>query len=81
MVSTHVAMFSQLEQDFEVATNEYEYINTALKQDLPRFMVLSTQFIDPLYQSFYYMQSVTLSSPSFKCSSRFFFSKGSTFFT
>ncbi|KAI5120227.1 hypothetical protein M0805_000041 [Coniferiporia weirii] len=46
----------KLEQDFEVATNEYEYINTAMKQDLPRFFVLSTQFIDPLYNSFYYMQ-------------------------
>ena len=30
-----------------------------MKQDLPRFMMLSTQFIDPLYQSFYYMQSVS----------------------
>ena len=47
---------SQLEQDFEVATNEYEYINNAMKQDLPRFMMLATQFIDPLYNSFYYMQ-------------------------
>jgi amphiphysin len=46
----------QLEQDFELATNEYEYINTALKQDLPRFMTLSTQFVDPLFHSFYYMQ-------------------------
>lgn len=46
----------KLEQDFEMATNEYEYINTALKQDLPRFMTLTTQFIDPLFHSFYYMQ-------------------------
>ncbi|EJD04441.1 BAR-domain-containing protein [Fomitiporia mediterranea MF3/22] len=46
----------KLEQDFEVATNEYEYINNAMKQDLPRFMVLSAQFVDPLYNSFYYMQ-------------------------
>ena len=49
-------LVTQLEQDFEVATNEYEYINNAMKQDLPRFMVLATQFIDPLYNSFYYMQ-------------------------
>ena len=48
----------QLEQDFEVATNEYDYINTALKNDLPRFMTLSTQFIDPLWHSFFYMQCV-----------------------
>ncbi|KAG5646869.1 hypothetical protein DXG03_001945 [Asterophora parasitica] len=46
----------KLEQDFEQATNEYEYINTALKQDLPRFMQLSSQFIDPLFNSFFYMQ-------------------------
>jgi amphiphysin len=47
---------AQLEQDFELATNEYEYINTALKQDLPRFMTLATQYIDPLFNSLYYMQ-------------------------
>ncbi|KJA29329.1 hypothetical protein HYPSUDRAFT_154349 [Hypholoma sublateritium FD-334 SS-4] len=46
----------KLEQDFEIATNEYEYINNALKQDFPRFMMLSTQFIDPLFNSFFYMQ-------------------------
>ncbi|KAF7310468.1 Bar adaptor protein [Mycena chlorophos] len=46
----------KLEQDFELATNEYDYLNTALKTDLPHFMTLSTQFIDPLFSSFYYMQ-------------------------
>ncbi|KAF8238437.1 BAR-domain-containing protein [Tricholoma matsutake] len=46
----------KLEQDFELATNEYEYINNALKTDLPRFMTLTTQFIDPLFNSFFYMQ-------------------------
>ena len=46
----------KLEQDFEIAMNEYEYINTALKQDLPRFMQLATAFIDPLFNSFFYMQ-------------------------
>ncbi|KAJ7071357.1 hypothetical protein C8F01DRAFT_429865 [Mycena amicta] len=46
----------KLEQDFELATNEYDYLNNALKTDLPRFMTLSTQFIDPLFSSFYYMQ-------------------------
>jgi hypothetical protein len=48
----------QLEQDFEMATNEYDYINNALKQDLPRFMQLSSHFIDPLFNSFFYMQYV-----------------------
>ncbi|KAN0100940.1 hypothetical protein V8E55_000924 [Tylopilus felleus] len=46
----------KLEQDFEIATNEYDYINNALKQDLPRFMQLATHFIDPLFHSYYYMQ-------------------------
>lgn len=46
----------KLEQDYEVATNEYDYINNTLKQDLPRFMQLATHFIDPLFHSFYYMQ-------------------------
>ncbi|KAJ8091332.1 BAR adaptor protein Hob1 [Marasmius tenuissimus] len=46
----------KLEQDFEMATNEYEYINTALKNDLPRFMQMSTEFVDPLFHSLFYMQ-------------------------
>ncbi|CCA69407.1 related to RVS167-BAR adaptor protein [Serendipita indica DSM 11827] len=46
----------KLEQEFDVATQEYEAINTALKADLPQFMVLATRFIDPLFHSFYYMQ-------------------------
>ncbi|KAJ7037500.1 hypothetical protein C8F04DRAFT_1209850 [Mycena alexandri] len=46
----------KLEQDFELATNEYDFLNNALKTDLPRFMQLSTQFIDPLFSSFFYMQ-------------------------
>jgi amphiphysin len=50
--------YIQLEQDFEIATNEYDYINNALKTDLPRFMQLATNFIDPLFHSFYYMQYV-----------------------
>ncbi|KAJ7102480.1 hypothetical protein B0H15DRAFT_334762 [Mycena belliarum] len=46
----------KLEQDFELATNEYDFLNNALKSDLPRFMTLSTAFIDPLFSSFFYMQ-------------------------
>ena len=48
----------QLEQDFEIATNEYENLNAAMKQDIPRFMALATRFIDPLFHSYYYMQYV-----------------------
>ncbi|KAF7797803.1 hypothetical protein EIP86_009008 [Pleurotus ostreatoroseus] len=46
----------KLEQDFEIASNEYEYINNAMKTDLPNFMQMATQFIDPLFHSFFYMQ-------------------------
>ncbi|KAI0252672.1 hypothetical protein BJV78DRAFT_1200291 [Lactifluus subvellereus] len=46
----------KLEQDFEIASNEFENINAAMKQDLPRFMTLATRFIDPLFHSYYYMQ-------------------------
>ncbi|KAI0757511.1 BAR-domain-containing protein [Daedaleopsis nitida] len=46
----------KLEQDFEIASNEYEFINSAMKNELPRFLVQATQFIDPLFHSFYYMQ-------------------------
>jgi amphiphysin len=53
----------QLEQDFEIASNEYENVNAAMKQDLPRFMTLATRFIDPLFHSFYYMQYVQIHLP------------------
>jgi amphiphysin len=49
---------SQLEQDFDLASREFDAINTAMKTDLPRFMTLATSYIDPLFHSFYYMQSV-----------------------
>jgi amphiphysin len=50
----------QLEQDFEIASNEFENVNAGLKQDLPRFMMLTTRFINPLFHSFFYMQYVRL---------------------
>ncbi|KAH9917360.1 BAR-domain-containing protein [Epithele typhae] len=46
----------KLEQDFEIASNEYDFINTAMKNELPRFLIQAAQFIDPLFHSFYYMQ-------------------------
>ncbi|KZO99677.1 BAR-domain-containing protein [Calocera viscosa TUFC12733] len=46
----------KLEQDFEIASNEFEFHNTTLKTELPQFMVMATRFIDPLFHSFYYMQ-------------------------
>jgi len=38
----------KLEQDFEIATSEFDYINSAMKQDLPRFVLLASKFIEPL---------------------------------
>lgn len=46
----------QVEQDFEAATQDYEHHNNALKSELPRFFELSTAFITPLFQSFYFLQ-------------------------
>jgi len=46
----------KLEQDFEIASNEYDYINTTMKTELPRFLMQATQFVDPLFHSFFYMQ-------------------------
>ena len=46
----------KVEQDFEIASNEYEHWNTLVKQELPHFFQLSTSFIEPIFHSFYYMQ-------------------------
>lgn len=55
VMSTLQNMF-KIEQDFEQASQDYEFHNTALKNELPRFFELATAFITPLFQSFYYMQ-------------------------
>lgn len=44
------------EQEFEQATQEYEYHNNNLKNELPRFFEHATNFVTPLFQSFYYLQ-------------------------
>jgi len=44
------------ESDMEQATQEFEYFNNLLKEELPRLFTLEAQFIRPLFQSFYYMQ-------------------------
>ncbi|KAK9369207.1 BAR domain-containing protein [Lipomyces kononenkoae] len=46
----------KVENDVELATQEYNYYNDLLKDDLPRLFELETEFIKPLFQSFYYMQ-------------------------
>jgi len=44
------------ENDVEQATQEYEYFNNLLKNELPELFRLEREFILPLFQSFYYMQ-------------------------
>jgi amphiphysin len=44
------------ENDVENATQEYEYFNNLLKEELPELFRLERDFILPLFQSFYYMQ-------------------------
>ncbi|KAK9476251.1 BAR domain-containing protein [Lipomyces japonicus] len=44
------------ESNTEIAEQEYNYYNDMLKEDLPKLFQLETDFIKPLFQSFYYMQ-------------------------
>lgn len=44
------------ENNVEIATQEYEYFNTMLKEELPKLFELEQQFIKPLFESLYYMQ-------------------------
>ena len=44
------------ENDVDMATQEYEYFNNLMKEDLPNLFRLEKEFILPLFQSFYYMQ-------------------------
>ena len=50
------AGITQVEQDYDLASGEYEHYNNLLKTELPAFLALATRFIDPLFHSFYYMQ-------------------------
>lgn len=44
------------ENDVEAATQDYNYFNDLLKNELPQLFRLEREFIQPLFQSFYYMQ-------------------------
>jgi amphiphysin len=44
------------ENEVEQATQEFNYFNDLLKEELPRLFELERDFIQPLFQSFYYMQ-------------------------
>jgi amphiphysin len=44
------------ENEVENATQEFNYYNDLLKEELPQLFRLEKEFIQPLFQSFYYMQ-------------------------
>ncbi|KIH88570.1 bar adaptor protein [Sporothrix brasiliensis 5110] len=44
------------EADLEQSTQDFDYFNDLLKDELPKLFSLERQFIQPLFQSFYYMQ-------------------------
>ncbi len=44
------------EADAENSTQEFNYFNDLLKDELPKLFGLEREFIGPLFQSFYYMQ-------------------------
>ena len=44
------------ENEVEVSTQEFEYYNNLMKEELPQLFTLIREFIQPLFQSFYYMQ-------------------------
>lgn len=46
----------KVENDLEQSTQEFNYFNDLLKDELPKLFHLEREFIRPLFQSFYYMQ-------------------------
>lgn len=46
----------KLEGELEQATQDFNYFNDLLKDELPKLFALEQEFIRPLFQSFYYMQ-------------------------
>lgn len=44
------------ENEVETSTQEFNYFNDLLKEELPKLFGLERDFIQPLFQSFYYMQ-------------------------
>ncbi|KAL2115635.1 hypothetical protein VTJ04DRAFT_9890 [Mycothermus thermophilus] len=44
------------ENEVEQSTQDFNYYNDLLKEELPKLFELEREFIQPLFQSFYYMQ-------------------------
>jgi amphiphysin len=45
-----------MEGQLDVATQDYEYLNGLLKEELPRILQLKSQLVDPMFQNFYFIQ-------------------------
>ncbi|KAI8084637.1 uncharacterized protein BX664DRAFT_337447 [Halteromyces radiatus] len=46
----------KVEAQLETATQDYDYLNDMLKQQLPQFFHLKAQFIVPVFERFYFLQ-------------------------
>ncbi|KAG2180997.1 hypothetical protein INT43_008579 [Umbelopsis isabellina] len=46
----------KLEGQLQTATQDYDYLNDMIKQQLPYFFQLRSHFIDPIFQAFYTLQ-------------------------
>lgn len=44
------------ENALELASQDYNYFNDMMKDELPQLFALEAEFIRPLFQNFYYMQ-------------------------
>lgn len=52
----HEERVYKVENEYQMALEEYNYYNNLLKDELPKLFELQGNFIRPLFQSFYYMQ-------------------------
>ncbi|KAI8584386.1 hypothetical protein K450DRAFT_219612 [Umbelopsis ramanniana AG] len=46
----------KLESQLDIATQDYEYLNGIIKEELPRIIQLRTSLVDPMFQEFYFLQ-------------------------
>ncbi|KAI8371772.1 uncharacterized protein BYT42DRAFT_581522 [Radiomyces spectabilis] len=47
----------KVEAQLQTATDDYQYLNVMLKQQLPQFFQLKTQFVQPVFEHFYNLQT------------------------
>jgi len=54
-ISEEKQMF-KLEGQLDIATQDYEYLNGLLKEEIPRILQLKAHVVDPMFQNFYFIQ-------------------------